>query len=335
MKILKNISLKNYNTFGIEAKAKQFISVNSKEELKKIVNKFKNEKKYFLGGGSNILITKDIDGIVIHLNFLGKTINKIDENFSLVHAKSGENWHELVKWCISKNLGGIENLSLIPGNVGAAPIQNIGAYGVEIKDSLISCEVFDLESNNIINFKKEDCFFTYRSSVFKKNKNFIILSVNLKLSNSNHNLNLEYGSIKEKLSLLKITKPTILDVSNIVTEIRNNKLPDPKKIGNCGSFFKNPIISNIHLKKLKETFKDIPYYTISENEFKIPAAWLIEKAGFKGKRIKNYGVHKKQALVLVNYSTASGKEILNFSKSIEKAIKFIFEIELQSEVNII
>jgi len=335
MKIVNNFSLINHNTFGVDAIANQFTSISSINELKKIISSNESKEKIFIGGGSNILITKKIEGLVIHLNIKGISSKKIDNNYTEVNIKAGENWNEAVIWCLKNDLGGIENLSLIPGNTGAAPIQNIGAYGVELKDVFTSCEVLDVNTNEIVEFSKVDCQFEYRNSIFKKNKNYIILSVKLKLTHANHKLKVDYGSINEKLISLGIVNPKINDIANIVTQIRKEKLPDPKEIGNSGSFFKNPIIKKKQLEKLKLNFKNIPNYKISDENYKIPAGWLIEKAGFKGKRIKDYGVHKNQALVLVNYGNATGKEILEFSLSIEKAIQFIFDIKLENEVNII
>ena len=335
MKIVNNFSLINHNTFGVDAIANQFTSISSINELKKIISSNESKEKIFIGGGSNILITKKIEGLVIHLNIKGISSKKIDNNYTEVNIKAGENWNEAVIWCLKNDLGGIENLSLIPGNTGAAPIQNIGAYGVELKDVFTSCEALNINTNEIVEFSKVDCQFEYRNSIFKKNKNYIILSVKLKLTHANHKLKVDYGSINEKLISLGIGNPKINDIANIVTQIRKEKLPDPKKIGNSGSFFKNPIIKKKQLEKLKLNFKDIPNYKISDENYKIPAGWLIEKAGFKGKRIKDYGVHKNQALVLVNYGNATGKEILEFSLSIEKAIQFIFDIKLENEVNII
>ena len=335
MKIVNNFSLINHNTFGVDAIANQFTSISSVNELKKIISSNESKEKIFIGGGSNILITKKIEGLVIHLNIKGISSKKIDNNYTEVNIKAGENWNEAVIWCLKNDLGGIENLSLIPGNTGAAPIQNIGAYGVELKDVFTSCEVLNVNTNEIVEFSKVDCQFEYRNSIFKKNKNYIILSVKLKLTHANHKLKVDYGSINEKLISSGIVNPKINDIANIVTQIRKEKLPDPKEIGNSGSFFKNPIIKKKQLEKLKLNFKDIPNYKISDENYKIPAGWLIEKAGFKGKRIKDYGVHKNQALVLVNYGNATGKEILEFSLSIEKAIQFIFDIKLENEVNII
>jgi UDP-N-acetylmuramate dehydrogenase len=335
MNIVNNFSLINHNTFGVNATANQFISISSIEELRKIISINVSKEKIFIGGGSNILITKNIEGLVIHLNIKGISSKDLDNNYTEVNINAGEDWGEAVRWCLKNNLGGIENLSLIPGNTGAAPIQNIGAYGVELKDVFTSCKVLNIKTNEVSEFSKVDCEFEYRNSIFKKNKNYIILSVKLKLTNTNHKLKVDYGSINKKLISLGIKNPKITDIANVVTQIRKEKLPDPEKLGNSGSFFKNPIIKKTHLDKLKINFNDIPNYKISEETYKIPAGWLIEKAGFKGKRIKDYGVHVNQALVLVNYGNATGKEILEFSLSIQKAIKFIFNIDLELEVNII
>ena len=337
MQIQQNISLKPYNTFGIDVQAKQFVSVRNIDELKSILNQFKNEKILLLGGGSNMLLTKPFDGLVIHLNIKGKSIVLEDKNFVHVKGFAGENWHEFVLWCIDQNYGGIENLSLIPGNLGSAPIQNIGAYGVELKDMMVSCEVLDTRDLTVKTLESKDCHFGYRDSIFKREEkgNFIILSVTLKLTKSNHSLHTSYGAISEELQNLGINNPTIKDVSNAVINIRKSKLPDPIEIGNSGSFFKNPVVDIKHFETLKETFPDMPHYPVSEKEVKIPAGWLIEKTGFKGKTLGNYGVHKKQALVLVNYGGADGKDILQLAKLIQKTIFRIFGIEIETEVNIL
>jgi UDP-N-acetylmuramate dehydrogenase len=335
VKIESNFSLKNHNSFGIDVEAKEFISVNSITDLQKILIQKNNKKILFIGGGSNILFTKNLDCLVVHLNLKGISTKKIDNEFTEVTIAAGENWNKVVNWCVENNLGGIENLSLIPGNSGTAPIQNIGAYGVELKDTFVSCNVLDINTNKTFVLNNKECEFNYRDSIFKRNKKLIVLDIKLKLKHQNHSLNFEYGIIRDKLLDYNIQNPTIRDISKIIVEIRKEKLPDPKLIGNSGSFFKNPIISKDQLLNLKINFEDIPSYKISDLKYKIPAAWLIEKAGFKGKRIDNYGVHKNQALVLVNYGGSSGSEIHQFSKTIQKAIKFIFNIDLESEVNII
>jgi len=335
MNIQKNVLLKNYNTFGISVNAKRFISVNSVYELQQIL---KVEKDIFLiSGGSNMLLTKDIDELVVHINIKGVSIDNENENAAYLTVNSGENWHEFVLWCISQNYGGIENLSLIPGNVGTCPIQNIGAYGVEVKDTITKVEAIEIETGKLVQFSNKDCNFGYRNSIFKnelKGK-YIITSVSFKLTTIHHNLNSSYGAIETELSLKKISKPSLKDISNAVIAIRKSKLPDPKEIGNSGSFFKNPVISSAQYLKLQKEYADLPGYKISDIEVKIPAGWLIEKAGFKGKRYGEFGVHDKQALVLVNYGNASGREIYQLAEKIKETIVKKFEITLEIEVNII
>ena len=329
MQIQKNISLKPYNTFGIDAIAKHYISVKSIEVLQSVLKSDSYPNKFILGGGSNMLLTKDIEDLVVHVNLKGIEVVSENDNHIFVKANAGENWHEFVLWCLNHNLGGIENLSLIPGNVGTAPIQNIGAYGVELKDVFESCEVIDIKTSEIRTFNNKECKFGYRESVFKQEvkDQYIVINVTFKLTN--------YGAITSQLNEMKVSEPTIQDVSNAVIAIRQSKLPDPKKIGNSGSFFKNPVISTKHFETLKLNFPDIPSYPISETEVKVPAGWLIEKAGFKGKTLGNYGVHKNQALVLVNYGDANGKDILDLARLIQKTIYRLFEITIETEVNII
>lgn len=337
MNIKSNISLKPYNTFGIDAKAKQFVSVNTIDELKTIFDSEQFPNKLILGGGSNILLTKDVDALVIHLNLKGKTIVKHTENNVFIKCQTGENWHEFVLWTIDQDYGGLENLSLIPGNVGTSPIQNIGAYGIELKDTFHSCEALNLKTLNIETFSNADCEFGYRSSIFKQKYKgqFIIVNVTFKLSKHQHQLHTNYGIIKDELNKLNIKQPTIKDVSKAVISIRESKLPDPKKIGNSGSFFKNPVIPKEEFLKLQKNFPDVPYYIVSDSEIKVPAGWLIEQAGFKGKTFGNYGVHKKQALVLVNYGNSNGNDILKLSQLIQKTILRLFEIFIEAEVNIV
>ncbi|OGS69491.1 MAG: UDP-N-acetylenolpyruvoylglucosamine reductase [Flavobacteria bacterium RIFCSPLOWO2_12_FULL_35_11] len=333
MKIQQNISLKPYNTFGINANAKRFVTVNSIKELKEIIA---SEKSLFLlGGGSNILLTGDVEKLVIHLNTKGIIVNDFDENEVLVTAEAGENWHELVIWCVSQNYGGLENLALIPGNVGTSPIQNIGAYGVEIKDVFKQLEALEIETGKTKIFTNADCDFGYRNSVFKNElkEKYIIVNVTFKLTKKNHNINISYGAIKELLTNKE--KPSIKEIANAVIAIRQSKLPDPKKIGNSGSFFKNPVITSDLFKELTKKYPEIPHYIISESEIKIPAGWLIEQSGFKGKRFGDVGVHEKQALVLVNYNNASGKEIYDLAQKIQKKVMETFKISLEIEVNVI
>ncbi len=333
--IRKNISLKKYNSFNIDVNAKEFVEVNSKDELIEIANKTKDKNVLYLGGGSNILFTRDFDGIVIHLNIKGVQFEKTNSDETVVQANAGENWNNFVEFCIKNNLGGIENLSMIPGNVGSAPVQNIGAYGVELKDVFLTCEVFNKNDFSIKTYNLEDCKFEYRNSIFKENKNLIILSVRLKLRNKNHKINSSYGGINDELKKLKISKPTIKDISNVVCSIRKRKLPDPKIIGNAGSFFKNPVVKKDKLEWIKKYFNDVPSYKLDDKNYKIPAAWLIESAGLKGKELDGFGIHKTQPLVLVNYGGAKGDDIYKLSLSIKEIIFKIFKIELETEVNII
>ena len=333
--IRKNISLKKYNSFNIDVNAKEFVEVNSQDELIEIANKTKDKNVLYLGGGSNILFTRDFDGIVIHLNIKGIQFEKTNSDETVVQANAGENWNNFVEFCIKNNLGGIENLSMIPGNVGSAPVQNIGAYGVELKDIFLTCEVFNKNDFSIKTYDLEDCKFDYRNSIFKENKNLIILSIRLKLKNKNHKINSSYGGINDELKKLKISKPTIKDISNVVCSIRKRKLPDPKKIGNAGSFFKNPVVKKDKLEWIQKYFNDVPSYKLDDKNYKIPAAWLIESAGLKGKELDGFGIHKTQPLVLVNYGGAKGEDIYKLSLSIKEIIFKIFKIELETEVNII
>ncbi len=335
MQIHKNISLKPYNTFGIDVNARYFISITSIEELKEALS-LDGYQKFILGGGSNMLLTKDIDALVIHLNLKGISILSEDDESVVIRVGAGENWHDFVIWCLKHDFGGLENLSLIPGNVGTAPIQNIGAYGVELKDTLVECHVLDMQSLETSILSNSDCHFGYRDSIFKGIDvgKYVITDVVFKLSKVPHKLHISYGAITSELEVMGIKKPTIQDVSKAVISIRQSKLPDPKEIGNSGSFFKNPIISVIQFEELQKTFPSIPSYSISKKETKIPAGWLIEKAGFKGKRFNNYGVHEKQALVLVNFNSAKGIDILNLAKLIQATVHRIFGISLETEVNI-
>lgn len=337
MKFQKNISLKPYNTFGIDVIAKNFISVNSIDQLTEVIS---NHNDFFiLSGGSNILLTKNIEKPVVHINLKGIEIteNKESTNSILVKVQAGENWHELVLWCIKNDFGGIENLSLIPGNVGTSPMQNIGAYGVEIKDVFHELEALELASRKIKTFDNKACNFGYRESVFKNTKKgkFIITSVTLKLTKNNHNLNTSYGAIQEELQKNNINKPSIKDISDAVITIRKSKLPDPKEIGNSGSFFKNPVIPTTKFNNLKQDFPNIPNYIISNDLIKVPAGWLVEQCDFKGKRFGDAGVHKNQALVLVNYDNATGQEIYLLAQKILKSVHTKFGIDLEIEVNIV
>ncbi|WP_350291208.1 UDP-N-acetylmuramate dehydrogenase [uncultured Croceitalea sp.] len=337
MNIQENISLKNYNTFGIGAIAKFFLEINSLLQLQKALQLSAYPEKFIISGGSNMLLTKDIDALVLHINLKGISVFEDDDETVVIKVMAGENWHELVLWSLEQGYGGIENLSLIPGNTGTAPIQNIGAYGVELKDVFVSCQAMHIKTQELHEFTKEDCKFGYRDSIFKNDAKgeYIITSVKLKLTKNGHTLNTFYGAIEEELEQNNIIHPTIKDVSNAVIAIRKNKLPDPAEIGNSGSFFKNPVVS----KKIFEAFQkknpDAPYYEMGDKKFKIPAGWLIEQCGYKGKRFGDAGVHPKQALVLVNYGNATGEEILDLAFTIKKAVLDKFKISIVPEVNII
>ena len=331
-----NKSLKPYNTFGIDVKAGKFISVETTEELKQVLSKTYASELFILGGGSNMLLTGDIKKTVLHINLKGKEIIRETDNDVLVKAMAGESWHEFVLWCLEQDFGGIENLSLIPGNVGTTPIQNIGAYGVEIKDSFESCTALHIQTLELKEFNLAECRFGYRDSVFKNElkDQYIITSVTFRLSRKNHRLNTSYGAIDQFLEKKGLARPGIKDVSDAVIKIRQTKLPDPKELGNSGSFFKNPVVSAQDLKCLQKEYPEIPHYTLSPDEVKIPAGWLIDRAGFRGYREADAGVHKNQALVLVNYGNASGQDILRLSQKIQEEIFEQFGIRLQAEVNI-
>jgi UDP-N-acetylmuramate dehydrogenase len=337
MEIYSNFSLKNYNTFGIEAKAKKFVAVHSLAELTSVLRQNNSENTFILGGGSNMLLTQDIKALVIHIDLKGKRVIDENEDYAWVESQAGENWHEFVLWTIDQNFGGLENMSLIPGNVGATPVQNIGAYGTEIKDTFVSCTALTSLNLELKTFTKEDCRFGYRESIFKNEvkDQYIITSVVFKLTKQNHNINTSYGDITNELAKNKITIPNLKDVSDAVVAIRKSKLPDPKELGNSGSFFKNPILLKTDFKKIQQQFPQMKYYEVSETEVKVPAGWLIEEAGLKGKRFGDAGIHKDQALVLVNYGKATGQEILNISKHIQETIFTKFGIHIEAEVNVI
>lgn len=338
MEIQKRISLRPYNTFGIDVFSEYFVEVSSFEELKEAIQygKEQNLSILFLNGGSNILFTKDWNGLVVKINLKGIEIVRETEDFVWVKVQAGENWHEFVQFTLAKNYGGLENLSLIPGNAGTAPMQNIGAYGVEIKDLMTELTSMEISTGNLHVFSNADCQFGYRESVFKnelKNQ-FVILDVTFRLTKANHTIHTEYGAIQSELATMACEKPTIQEVSKAVIAIRQSKLPDPNEIGNSGSFFKNPVISAEQFEELKKAHPNISGYS-SGDSVKVAAGWLIENAGWKGKRFGDAGVHEKQALVLVNYGNATGKEIYDLSQSIIDSIQFQYGITLEREVNII
>ena len=337
MEIHQNFSLKKYNTFGIEAKAKEFVAVHSVEELRTILHENATKKKFILGGGSNMLLTKDIDALVIHVDLKGKKVVKETDDHVWVESQAGENWHEFVLFTLEHNFGGLENMSLIPGNVGTTPVQNIGAYGTEIKDTFDSCEAMKIDTQEMKTFTHAECNFGYRESIFKQivKDQYIITSVTFKLTKRNHLIKTSYGDIIAELAKQNVTTPTLKDVSNAVIAIRKSKLPDPKELGNSGSFFKNPIVSKTDFEPIHDKFPEMKFYEVSETEVKVPAGWLIEQAGFKGKRFGDAGIHKNQALVLVNYGGATGQEILAVSRDIQQTVFEKFGIHIEAEVNVI
>lgn len=338
MRIQENFSLKPYNTFGINVSAKKFASFFSVDELAEFLN-HKSEStnsKLILGGGSNILFTKDFDGLVLKNELKGIEVVNEDENFYYVKANAGESWHQFVLHCINNNYAGIENLSLIPGNVGASPMQNIGAYGVEIKDVFYELEAYHIHDNAVQKFSLNDCEFGYRESVFKRKykDQFVILNVTYKLRKQPI-YNTSYGAIEQELEKMNVKELSIKAISDAVINIRSSKLPDPKEIGNAGSFFKNPTVPNEKFHLLQNEFPKIVGYAFGATETKLAAGWLIEQCGWKGYREGDAGCHAKQALVLVNYGNAKGEEIYNLSSKIVGSVKEKFGVELEREVNVI
>jgi len=336
--LTQNQSLKNFNTFGVDVKAKLFVEVFSEDELIKLLSdeKFKFEKKIILGGGSNILFTKDFDGLIIKvcISYI-KVLEKNDESV-LIEAGAGVIWDDLVKFCVDKNYGGIENLTLIPGTMGAAPIQNIGAYGQELADTFVSLNGVFIDSAETKTFSKKECRFSYRSSIFKEElkNNFVVTSVQLNLK-KNPKPNLTYKALSDFLAKNGINNPTIKEVSGVVAEIRKSKLPDPQKIGNAGSFFKNPVISENSFRKLKAVYSDIVSFPSESGQIKISAGWLIEKFGWKGKRVGDVGTSADHALIICNFGNATGSEILEFAMRIKEEVSNKFGIKLEEEVNIL
>ncbi|HEX8061340.1 MAG TPA: UDP-N-acetylmuramate dehydrogenase [Cyclobacteriaceae bacterium] len=339
MVLRERVNLKPYNTFGIAAEARWFADVTNEDDIREAFRLAKERSLpvLILGGGSNILLTKDFDGVVIHNALKGIEVVDKNDHHVTVKVASGEAWHDFVMYAIEHNWGGIENLSLIPGTVGAAPMQNIGAYGVEARETIIKVDAIDRSTGAKRSFTNDECRFGYRESVFKHElkEKFFISSVTLSLTNITHHLNISYGALIDTLRQMHIIQPTIRDVSDAVIAIRRSKLPDPKVIGNAGSFFKNPVITSEHYNDLKKHFPSIPGYLSENQEVKVPAGWLIEQCSFKGIRIGDVGVHQHQALVLVNYNNGSGDEILSLSKNIQHKVKEVFGIELHTEVNII
>ena len=337
MEIFHNYPLKSLNTFGIDVDAQYFTEVASIEELTQAYEFIKSENIPFLilGGGSNILFMKDFKGLILKINLKGIDIVSEKENEVIVKAGAGENWDELVDFCINKSYGGLENLSLIPGCVGASPVQNIGAYGVEMKDFFVSLDFYDFSSQKIKMFKKADCQFDYRNSIFKNELkgNGVVTSVTFQLDKSPQ-LKLDYGSIREELNSMSVSQPTIKSVRDAVIRIRQSKLPDPAEIGNAGSFFKNPVVSSEKHHQLKTDFPNLVSFNQKDGSYKLAAGWLIDQNGWKGKRFGDAGVHKNQALVLVNYGKATGKEIFELSENIVESVQSKFGVLLEMEVNV-
>lgn len=337
MEIQKKTSLKNYNTFGVAATTPLFTEAKSSIILQETLKSPLFENALILGGGSNMLFLDDFSRPVIKVSIPGVRVIQENESTAIVSVGAGVIWHDLVMWCVANNLGGIENLSLIPGLVGAAPIQNIGAYGVELKDVFHNAIAIGKKKGDSRIFDIDDCAFEYRNSVFKNElkDDYVITTVRLSLTKKNHQLKLEYGAIQEILDEMQISTPKIDDVARAVIRIRRSKLPDPEKIGNAGSFFKNPILPSSTIKKLQDVYPSMPTYELDSNFSKVPAGWLIEQAGFKGKRNGLVGMHEKQALVLVNYGGATGLELWEHAQHIMKYVHSKFGIELEPEVNLI
>lgn len=339
MKLYENYPLKDITTFHARVFAKHYAEFASVDELKEILSlpQVKGKPFMILGGGSNVLFTGNYNGIIIRNIIKGIELEKEDNGDVYVKAGGGEKWHDFVMYCVSHNYGGVENLSLIPGTVGAGPIQNIGAYGAELKDTLYEVQAMNIHTLETRKFSNADCKFGYRESIFKgKEKgNYVILAVTLKLNKNPKNVNASYGTVSKELETMGITNPTIADVSKAVIKIRSSKLPDPAKLGNAGSFFKNPVIDNTQFEKLKEQFPHIVHFPAHDGHTKLAAGWLIEQCGWKGKRIGDTGVHKDQALVLVNYGDATGKEIYDLSTKVIESVKEKFGVVLEREVNMV
>lgn len=336
MTLIENQSLQALNTFGIPARARYFATADSEADLRAAFQQG-IIPLLILGGGSNVLLTQDFNGLVVKNNLLGKEIVEETDTSAVVRIGAGENWHQFVCWALEQGFGGVENLSLIPGTVGAAPIQNIGAYGVELRDVFFKLEAMDISTGAIHTFTAPDCRFGYRNSIFKQELKgrYCITRVYLQLSKTNHQINTEYGAIRETLAARGITQPSIRDVSDAVIAIRTSKLPDPAKLGNAGSFFKNPEIEPAHFDQLRQAFPNIVAYPGSDGKIKVPAGWLIEQCGWKGIRRGGAGCYEKQALVLVNYGNASGADIWQLAQDIVDSVERRFAIRLQPEVNVI
>jgi UDP-N-acetylmuramate dehydrogenase len=338
MEILENISLKKYNTFGLDVNARYFVELTSSDNIQEYLKRddLKQLNKLIIGGGSNILFTKDYDGLVAKISTKGNSVVEEKDGTVLVESMAGEKWNDFVTYCVEKELYGVENLSLIPGTVGAAPVQNIGAYGTELKDVFESLQGIIIETGEEKTFTKNDCRFDYRDSIFKnklKDK-FLITKVTFRLSKEKK-FNLNYRAFQSYIDPVKQKNLTLREVSELVKKIRRDKLPNPKKYGNAGSFFKNPEVDKAKIDELHERFEDLVHFKVTEDKYKIAAGWLIEKSGFRGKNSGNVGTYKKQALVIINFGSATGNEIKKFSEQIQNAVHKKFGVDLSPEVNII
>ncbi|WP_443936589.1 UDP-N-acetylmuramate dehydrogenase [Pedobacter sp. MW01-1-1] len=337
LQIQENISLQPYNSFGIAVKASYFVEIVTEADLKVLFETeiAKAQPLLILGGGSNVLFTQDFKGLVLKMSIKGIKVESQGERVA-VTAGAGEVWHDFVQYCVKHNYAGVENLSLIPGTVGASPIQNIGAYGVEVKDVFQSCTAFEISSGEMKTFTYEDCAFGYRESIFKGTLKgqYIITSVTFSLSQQ-AKINTSYGAIETELINRGIQKPSIADVSSVVSDIRVSKLPDPSTIGNAGSFFKNPVLGQAAFDEVFAKHPNVVHYPAPNNQVKLAAGWLIEQCGWKGKVVGNTGTWKNQALVLVNHGGATGKEVYDFSEQIIDSVKNTFEVNLEREVNIL
>jgi UDP-N-acetylmuramate dehydrogenase len=337
--IQENVELLPFNTFKIKAKARYFTTVQSVADVQELLKSsvYQNQKRLIIGGGSNILLTRDFNGLVIKVNLTGIEIIEENDTHIILKVGSGETWHTFVMHCVNNNWGGIENLSLIPGTVGAAPMQNIGAYGIEVKEVIKKVEAVDLSTCEVKTFNNDECEFGYRESVFKQRlkEKYFISSVTLTLTKKNHHFNTSYGAIQTTLEAHGVTQLSVKEISNAVIEIRQQKLPNPKVVGNAGSFFKNPTITIQHYNELKNTYPTIPGYTIDNQYIKVPAGWLIEQCNWKGKTFDSIGVHPLQSLVLVNYGEGTGEKIWELATKILASVKEKFHVQLQPEVNVI
>ena len=336
--VREDVSLHKFNTFHINVNARYFAEISSFEQLQKLISTdLLSEKPVLvLGGGSNMLFTDDVKGVVLHIANKGIRVVERNDEYVLVKVEAGENWHDFVMHCVENGFGGLENLSLIPGNVGSCPIQNIGAYGVEVKDCIHSVETLNIRTGELKVYTREECRFGYRDSIFKNELkgNVVIWTVTFRLS-LNPQIHVEYGAISQELNSMGVVKPTIADVSKAVCQIRSRKLPDPEVLGNAGSFFKNPTVETQLAEKLKESFPNLVSYPQGENKVKLAAGWLIEQCGWKGFRNGYAGVHENQALVLVNYGNATGADMLSLAHRIQNSVYERFGVALEMEVNVI